>query len=198
MDISSIEYFIQANFILIFLIIFVGMLIEGEGIILFASIFAWQGLLSWPLLALVAIAGTICGDVLWYWGGVRLQNTRFGNWLDRRYEKTGAWIYENIVGRYATYAIISKFMYFTTRPTIFLAGWHKFEFKKFLKITTFATIIWTMVILGIGYFFGYAVHVIGFKKVMHRVEFFAVALFLGIFLIEYLIKRFYFSAKHEK
>jgi membrane protein DedA with SNARE-associated domain len=195
MNPNNIEFFIQANPILTYVIIFVAMLIEGEGAILFASIFAWQGLISWPILALVIIIGTISGDIAWYLGGRYLQNTRFGKWLDRRYEKTGAWVYENIVCRYQSYAIISKFMYFTTRPTIFLAGWHKFEFKKFLKVTTYATVIWAGILLAIGYFFGYTAHLIGFKWILHRLEFFAVALFLGVFIIEFLMKKFVFAKK---
>lgn len=195
MNPNGIEYFIQANPVLTYIIIFAAMLIEGEGAILFASIFAWQGLISWPLLAITAIVGTICGDILWYLGGKYLQNTRLGKWLDCYYEKTGVWVYENIVSRYSTYAIISKFMYFTTRPTIFLAGWHKLEFKKFLRITAYATAIWAAIILGIGYFFGYTVHLIGFKKIMHRVEFFALGLFLAVFVFEYLMKKFFFRKK---
>lgn len=180
---------------MVYLIIFLGMFIEGEGIILFASIFAWQGLISWPLLAIVAIIGTIGGDVLWYSLGARMQNTRFGKWLDYRYEKTGAWVYENVVSKYPSYAIISKFMYFTTRPTIFLAGWHKLEFKKFLRITSYATAVWALIILGIGYFFGYTVNAIGFKKVMHKVEFLALGVFAGVFIIEFILKRFFFKKK---
>lgn len=194
---NGIEFFIQQNQLMVYLIIFLGMFIEGEGIILFASIFAWQGLISWPLLAIVAIIGTIGGDVLWYSLGSRLQNTRFGKWLDCRYEKTGEWVYENVVSKYPSYAIISKFMYFTTRPTIFLAGWHKLEFKKFLRITSYATVVWALIILGIGYFFGYTVHLIGFKKVMHKVEFLAIGVFLGVFIIEFILKRSVFKKKRK-
>ena len=195
MNISELEFFIRDNQLIVYLVIFLGMLIEGEGIILFASVFAWQGLISWPLLALCAMTGTICGDVLWYAAGIQLRDTRFGNWLDRRYEKTGHWVKENIVSRYPTYAVISKFMYFTTRPTIFLAGWHKLEFKKFCRATLYATVIWGVIILGIGYFFGYTVHLIGFQNIMHRVGFFALGLFAGVFIIEFILKRFFFNKK---
>lgn len=192
---SGLEYFIDANPILTYVIIFLGMLIEGEGIILLSSIFAWQGLINWGMLGIVAITGTITGDLLWYSGGKYLRNTRFGLWLDKRYEKTGVWVNENVVGRYESYAIISKFMYFTTRPTIFLAGWHKFNFRKFLKITTIATVIWAFILLGVGYFFGYTVHLIGYKQILHQIEIFAVGLFVAVFVVEYLVKKHFLKKK---
>jgi len=175
--------------LLAYLIIFVGVMIEGEGIILLASVFALQGHLSWPILALVVIAGTIIGDVLWYSAGKHLKGTKFGCWLDRRYEKPGERMGAWIISRFHWYAIVSKFMYFTTRPTIFLAGWHNFEFKKFLRITIYSTIVRATVMLGIGAVFGYTIEQYGFKRFVHRIEFFAVATFLGIFLIEFTIKK---------
>lgn len=187
---SSIELFLSASPLLAYAIIFLGVMIEGEGIILLASVFALQGHLNWFWLAVAAIGGTIIGDILWFEAGRHLKGTRFGCWLDKRYEKTGEWVNEMIIGRYHWYAVVSKFMYFTTRPTIFLAGWHGFEFKKFFKITTYATIIWASIIMGIGYLFGYAIDQIGFKKISHRIELFAVAVFAGIFIIEWLIKKF--------
>ncbi len=186
---NALEFFIQANPFIVYALIFLGMLIEGEGIILFASIFAWQGLISWPMLGIVVIIGTICGDLLWYSAGKYLKNTAFGIWLDKRYEKTGHWVYEHIVSRYGRYALISKFMYFTTRPTIFLAGWHGFDFKKFFKATSIATIIWAFAMIIVGYFFGYTVYLIGYKKVLRKIELFAAGLFIMVFLIEYVLKR---------
>jgi membrane protein DedA with SNARE-associated domain len=110
-------------------------------------------------------------------------------WLAKRYERTGEWVNEWIVSRYHWYAIVSKFMYFTTRPTIFLAGWHGFEFKKFLKITTYSTIVWATIIMSIGLGFGFTVNQLGFKKITHSLELFAIGLFAVIFLIEWGINR---------
>ena len=186
---SAIELFLAGSPLLAYAIIFFGVMIEGEGIILLASVFAAQGHLSWALLAILAISGTIIGDILWYLAGKHLKGTRLGCWLDRRYEKTGGWVGELIMNRYHWYAIVSKFMYFTTRPTIFLAGWHGFDFKKFIKITTYATVAWATIIMGIGLVFGHTINQLGFKKITHRIELFALGLFAAIFIIEWLINR---------
>ncbi len=187
---SGIEYFIHSNIALVYIIIFFGVIIEGEGIVLFSSVFAWQGLLNWPLLTLVIITGTISGDLLWYGAGRYLKGTKFGCWLDKRYEKYGgALLGDKVMARYHWYAILNKFMYFTTKPTIFLVGWHDFNFKKFLKITSYSTVIWTLTMLLLGSIFGYTIHLIGFKKIVHRVEIFAVLLFVGIFILEWGIKK---------
>lgn len=182
--------FIQENPTLVYCFVFLGVILEGEGVILFSSIFAWQGLISWFMLGAITIIGTIIGDVLWYTGGRKLKGTRVGIWLDKRYERYGgAALLEKIMARYHWYAILNKFMYFTTKPTIFLVGWHDFNAKKFLRITTYSTIIWAIVMLAVGYVFGYAVDQIGFKRIVHRIEFFAIALFIGVFILEWVIKK---------
>ncbi len=185
----SIEYFIIANPILTYAIIFLGMFIEGEGLIIFSSIFAWQGHLNWWLLAGTVLIGTMTGDMAWYAGGRLLRGTHLGNWLDRRYEKHTDALDTNIREHYGRLAVLSKFMYFTTHPTIFLVGWNKFPFKKFLWITLYSTTIWALSVLGIGYFFGYAIELIGYKRVVRRVEIFAIILFATIFVLGRLLKK---------
>lgn len=180
---SGIEYFIVANPILAYTIVFLGMFIEGEGLIIFASIFAWQGILNWWLLTFTVIAGTITGDIVWYLGGRYLRNTRLGNWLDRRYEAHTDALDRNIREHYGRLAVLSKFMYFTTHPTIFLVGWNRFPLKKFLWITCYATTIWALTVLAVGYFFGYAIELIGFKQFAHRIEIFAIVLLGVVFIL---------------
>jgi len=186
---SGIEYFISANPILSYAAIFVGTLIEGEGTILFSSIFAGAGYLNWACLAVIAVIGTIVGDILWYGAGKFLKGTRLGCFLDKRYEKQSTWVNSNIITKYHRYAIVSKFMYFTTRPTIFLTGWHNFPFKRFLWITTYSTLVWATTLLLIGYGFHLTIQLIGFKYIIHRIELFAAILFVGIFLVERLLNK---------
>lgn len=186
---TSLELFISTHYLLSYLVVFFGMFVEGEGVILLASIFAWQGRLEWSFLALAVVSGTIIGDILWYLTGKYLRGTKLGIWLDNRYEKQGDWVNGMIVNHYGRFAILSKFLYFTTRPTIFLVGWHEFSFKKFLKITAFATLVWAAGVLAVGYFFGFAIHLIGFRKIVRRIEIFAVILFGVIFLAERLLKK---------
>ncbi len=189
MHLTGIEYFIIANPVLAYAIIFFGMFIEGEGIILLASIFAWQGHLRWALLGAVIIAGTIVGDMAWYGLGKVLRGTRFGIWLDRKYERPGDAIEKMITEHYGRFAVLSKFLYFTTHPTVFLVGWHDYKFKKFLWITTYATIIWAVTVLIVGYIFGYAISLIGFRKIVKRIEIFAVVLFAAVFVAERILKK---------
>ncbi|MDO8601891.1 MAG: VTT domain-containing protein [bacterium] len=182
------EYFIIANPLLTYSIIFFGMFFEGEGIIILASIFAWQGHLNWGTLAGAILAGTYLGDLVWYAAGRMLRGTRFGNWLDRKYEKPGDTIKKAVTEHYGRFAILSKFLYFTTHPTVFIVGWHQFKFRSFLWVTLYSTLIWSAVVLGIGYFFGYAIELIGYKRVVHRIEIFAILLFTAVFIFSRLLK----------
>lgn len=187
---SGIEEFIVSYPMLAYAVIFIGMFIEGEGLIIFSSIFAWQGILNWWLLTLTILCGTIAGDIVWYLGGRYLRGTHLGNWLDRRYESHTDALDRNIREHYGRFAILSKFMYFTTHPTIFLVGWNRFPFKKFLWITCYATTIWALSVLAVGYFFGYAIELIGFKQFVHRIELFAIILFVTVYILGKIVRLF--------
>jgi membrane protein DedA with SNARE-associated domain len=187
---TGIEFFILANPVLTYAIIFVGMFFEGEGIILLASFFAWNGKLGWLTLIFVVLLGTMAGDLLWYAGGRFLRNTRLGNWLDKKYESHTSSLDTNIREHYGRLAILSKFMYFTTHPTVFLVGWNKFPFRRFVWITFYATTVWALTVLAVGYFFGYAISLLGYKRIMHRVEIFAILLFGAVFIFGRIIKKF--------
>ena len=193
---TGIEHFIVANPFLSYALIFLGMFIEGEFIVLFASIFAWQGHLDWRILAVVVASGIITGDLTWYAIGRYLRGTRLGNWLDIRFERSLGWIHDRFVANYHLYAIPTKFIYYVNRATVFLNGWRQTNFKRFFWITCLAGITWTIIVVAVGSFVGYAVYLIGFRAVMKRIELVALGLFLSIFIIERSVKKYIISRKH--
>lgn len=195
---TGLEYFIIANPILTYAIIFLGLWVEGEGVILLASIFAWQGHLDWGTLILISFAGVFIGDVIWYLVGRHLKETRLGRWLGKKYERAGDWMDRFITDHYAKFSIVSRFMYFTTHPMFFLVGWHEYPFKKFLWVTFYSSIIWLSVVFGVGYFFGLTVDLIGFQQVAKRAEILALILFVLVFVVGRLLqKRFAKRLKNQ-
>jgi len=189
---TPVEAFIVANPLLTYLIIFFGMTFEGEGIVLLSSIFAGPGkTLAWSILAVVIFSGVVVGDLAWYAAGYYSRGTRVGCWLDRCLEKRSNWLRAKIVDRYSRYALASKFLYFTTHATVFVAGWHKLDFKKFWRITLWASGLWTVIMLIVGYLFYHFIELIGWKAVMHRIELVVVVLIaialLGRWLTQWLM-----------
>lgn len=186
---TGLEIFVVNNPFWTYLIIFAGMFIEGDLIFLIGGIFALQGHLNWWRLVTAVFAGMFLGDIVWYWLGRYVRNTRFGFFLIKRYRVYHDWLDKNLITRYWLLAIVSKFVYYVNRLTPLIAGWHKFGFTKFLKIHFLAACIWVSLFGAMVFLAGYFVGPEGVRWLIRRLEFLtlgAIAVFIGG---EYLLKR---------
>lgn len=141
-----------------------------------ALIFAWQGLMEWWIIVVVTFAGVMLGDVAWYWLGLYGKDTWLGRWVQKKFPAYHIWMDQNFMARYPRMAVFSKFLYYVNRLTPLIAGWHKMEFKRFLKIHLAAAVIWLGVILFVGHFLGVFIELVGARKVLHRIELLVVIL----------------------
>lgn len=187
--IIGLETFVIAHSFWTYVIVFAGMLIEGESFFLTASIFAGQGYLRWGVLTAVSLTGMLAGDWCSYLLGRATKGTRFGFWFVRRFSRADEWLSKNIEQRYARLAFISKYIYFVNRLTPFLAGWHGFPGRRFLKIHAGAAIVWTGIMLILGHFLGLFVELVGVRYVLHRIEFVFITFILLFTGVEYFVRR---------
>lgn len=195
---SGLEEFVLNNLFRAYLILFLGMFIEGEVFFLTAAIFAWQGYLNWSLLVLAAFAGVVLGDVFWYLLGYGLERSSLLRLFFKiRLSYYQEWLEENFLKRYYRMAIYSKFLYYINRLTPLIAGWHKFEFKKFIKIHLLSAVIWVGINAIFGYSFGYVVGADGLRWLLERFGYLVAGLLIVFAGGEYLLKKL-FSKKIKK
>lgn len=178
-------------------ILFVGMFIEGEAFFLTITIFALQGHLSWPLVLLVTLAGILLGDVAWYWLGKYSRGTKLGFLLSEKFSTYHKWMEENFITRYERMAVYSKFIYFINRLTPLIAGWHGLEFKKFIKIHTYAALFWVGVMSLLVSLLAFIVGGAGLRWLLEHIEIVFVGSFVIFVVVEYSLKRI-FSKKLSK
>lgn len=185
---SFLSDFILAYPHLAYLVLFAGMFIEGELFFLTAAIFALGGFLNWWLVLAVTFVGVIMGDLAWYYLGKYSKDSRIGKWASRKFHVYQEWLEENFITRYARLAIISKFLYYVNRLTPLMAGWHKMEVRKFLRVHVTAAIIWVGFMGIVGRVFGFLIEAIGVKVVLHRL--YIVFLVLAVVIIggEYFLR----------
>lgn len=188
---TGLELFVLHHSFWAYVIVFAGMLIEGESFFLVASIFAGERYLRWGVLTGVALAGVLIGDWLFYLLGKFSKKTRFGRWFTGRFPRYHRWLDQNFMARYPRLAFVSKFIYFVNRLTPFLAGWHGLALRTFFKIHVAAAIVWTGIMLIISHVVNLFVELVGVRYVLHRIEFVFVG-FAVIFLTgEYLLKKLF-------
>jgi len=194
---TALEFFVINHPLWAYAIVFAGMLIEGESFFLTASIFAAERELKFGVLTAVSLAGMLAGDWLYYLFGRYSKKTRFGAWVMNRFPRYDRWLGRNFTARYTRLAFLSKYIYFVNRLTPFLAGWHGFPQKTFLKIHFYAAVVWTGVMLILSHFLALLVELVGVKFVLQRIEF----VFIGLLILfiggEYIVKKL-FAKRIEK
>ena len=129
---------------------FLGMIVEGEAILFTAAFLANQGAFNPIFIFGVLFAGVITGDLFWYWLGLRLQTSN--SFVKRWAERIGKPFDRHLVHRQFRTIFISKFTYGFHHPILMRAGALKVNVRNYLKNDVIASLIWMLIIGGLGYF----------------------------------------------
>lgn len=137
---------------------FIGSFFFGESVII--TVFYLAGQLSWnlSLLFVAAFLGTVVSDALWVQGGkvVRsiVQYVGVSEKMYRRAEGTQKLIDRITSGKPFLVLLFIKFLYGSRIATILYLGAQRITLIKFLIFDSIGTIIWLVVIAGVGYLAG--------------------------------------------
>ncbi|HUZ93019.1 MAG TPA: VTT domain-containing protein [Candidatus Paceibacterota bacterium] len=103
-----------------------------------------------PFLILTLIASDITADLLWYSLGRTVRDTRFGNFIKKHlphHKKIEAHIRKDST----KWVFLSKFIYLSSFPIIFLVGWMRVGFRKFSRASAASILIWIPVLSLLAY-----------------------------------------------
>ncbi len=140
-----------------YLAVFVGTLLEGETILLAAGYAAQRGLLHWPVVIAIAIAGGTLGDQIAFmvgrWKGLVLI-ARFPS-LAHRVPQV-----HRLLERYHVVLIlVIRFLYGLRIAGPIIMGTTKLPFFRFAVLNFLGAVLWALVVSGAGYYFGMALEV---------------------------------------
>lgn len=107
---------------------------------------------SWGVLitAITVFIADVCGDTLWFWLGRTLRETKLGHFIKNhisRMKHVKDYVNEDTI----KLMFLAKFVSSTNTPLVFLAGWAKVNFKKFIRVSLFAIANWFIIIFTIIY-----------------------------------------------
>ena len=141
-----------------YLAVFAGTLLEGETILIAAGFAAHRGLLDWPLVVLVALAGATLGDqiafVLGRWKGDALI-ARFPA-LARQKPRIHA-----LLERYdALFILAVRFLYGLRIAGPVIMGASRVPVLRFALLNVLGAALWAVLIAGTGYTFGAAIETV--------------------------------------
>ena len=166
--------------------VFVGTLFEGETILIAAGFAAHRGLLDWPVVVLVAIAGGTLGDQLAFlfgrWKGQALIE-RFPT-LAKRKPRV-----DDLLARYDVVFILAvRFVYGLRIAGPLVLGSSRVPFLRFAALNVIGAAVWAVLVAGAGYTFGFAIT--SFIADVKRIEEAVLVIILAIGFVLWLWRRF--------
>lgn len=172
-------HYLNISLPLAYVIIFLGMMIEGD-VTLFTAVFlSRQGILDLGPSLLVATGGVLVGDFLWFWAGRKLhENSRFYRWAMRLAEPFD----RHLTDRPYHAMFISKFVYGVGHIVIMRTAALKFKLRRFARIDLPATLFWVVCVAVFAYLAGTSFEL--FKSSFRFAEFGLLAGLVMLFLIQ--------------
>lgn len=146
---------VENHQILVYALIFIGLVFEGEFILITTGILAHLGALNFWFALIFILFGGICKTFLGYFIG-KMVHKKFNGTNFMKYIEKKVFIVMPRFNHKPFWSIfISKFIMGANHVVIIFAGYLKIDYKKYLKAEFISTAIWAPLLLSLGYFFGY-------------------------------------------
>lgn len=160
---SSLTAVILANSFFFFLISVIATAIWGDASYIFLVILGVQSHIPLILIALSAFIGTIIGDTIWFFIGIRfIKKLKKKKALKKTFLRISRTIEKTFGNRYTLALTTVKFLYGTRVITIFYLADKKLRYKKFIMYNIIATFFWVIGVGAIGWLAG-----IGFSYIVN-------------------------------
>lgn len=174
-----------------YLVLFLGMIAEGEIVLMIGGILAHLNALSLESVFIISFLGALANDIIWYNIGAYLKNNHGQRRLLLRAERKVKKLLPSAEKNPAYAIFISKFIAGLNHPTLIILGFLKINFKYFMKLQIFASLVWTLIFISLGFAFGHTA--ISVSRKIHGFIISAIVLMAAVMLLErgirYVIRR---------
>jgi membrane-associated protein len=153
--VHALSHLVEHNQTWAYLVIFFGLIFEGEVVVITAGVLAQLGALNfWAALIFVLLGGFTKTITLYYLGGV-LHKKHNDKKLFQYFEKRIKTFMPRFEQKPFWSIFIAKFIMGVDYIVMIFAGYKKINFKTYLKAEVSSIIIWAPLLLSLGYFFSY-------------------------------------------
>lgn len=187
--VSEVVGYILAHEALLYPLIALVIMIQGEIAILTSLYLIRLGHLAWSWFIIIALVAIVIEETAIFLAGALLGKTTFGKKLITKVpfnQKIHAFLHGNIFHSLC----VAKFMWIS-RLIVFWFGHSGLNTRKFLKNDIPSVIIWLATITAICYVLLSVFGAVDEETALHRIELSLPVLLIVIFLIELLIRRLF-------
>ena len=172
-----------------YIVLFLGVVIEGEIFPLVAGFLVSLSLMDLYTAILVTFAGAVVGDIIWFeaarrWGARFVE--RYGKWFFLN-KKRLRWLEEHFTANGKKTLAITKFIYSFGHSSIIVAGIARMNFKEFLKVDVPASLLWSVLFIFLGNFFGSSFSLL--QNLLRDVAWAAVIIFSLVVGVQWYIRK---------
>jgi len=177
-SISAIRHFVEIHAIMVYLIITLGVIIEGEIVVIFAGIFSHLGSINIFLALIAVIVGGALKSLLGYVIGFLLNKHHSHRPFINRIERRISYFLPKFKERPFWSIFISRFFILGIGWfTVLYSGYKNISLKVYVKAEALSLAIWSTGVLALGYFFSFTA--LSISKDVRK--------FLGIILIFFIL-----------
>lgn len=147
---NNLLLYLTASPTLAYIVVAIGMLVEGDIVLFAAGFVASLGYLDPGNLAMTVFISMLLGDALWYTFGKAVRHAT-GNWLNKWVSKVTHPFDAHIKERPFHTIFLSKFAYGFHHAILLRAGSLKIPYPNLLRADIIATFVWMLIVGGVGY-----------------------------------------------
>ncbi len=148
-------HLVENHQLLVYAIIFFGLIVEGEVLVLSTGVLIHLGALPVLPSFLIVLGGGFAKAFLGYYLGTIIRdkwsNVNFFKFFEKRVRETVPKFKEKPFWSIFT----SKFIFGANNIVILFSGFERIDFKRYLKAEAFANLVWAPGLLLIGYLFSF-------------------------------------------
>lgn len=156
LTLGYIKHFAAANAGFAYLLIVIGIIVEGEIVVILAGIFTHLGALNIYFVILFIVIGGFIKSFIGYNIGNYLKKNHSSNRFLRQAESRVNYFLPNFINKPFLSIFLSRFLLFGMHLfALIFTGYKKIKISKFIKAEASSLVAWSTVMLSIGYFFSY-------------------------------------------
>jgi membrane protein DedA with SNARE-associated domain len=175
--------------IMAYALIFLGLIFEGEIVVISAGILSHLGALNVWFTLLFIVLGAFTKTFLCYYIGTVIHDKWSENNFLKYIERRVFFIMPHFTQRPFWSVFISKFIIGTNYMVAIFSGYKRINYKTYLKAEIIGTLIWAPALLSLGYFFSYTA--LQISREISRFSLVILILMILFFLFDKLVGWFY-------